>query len=91
MHSCYYGVDTPERDALLAAKHSVEEMRKLIGADSLAFISIDGLYRAMGLPGRDPAEPRYCDACFSGDYPIRLTDRLGGNGVRQLSLLAEIA
>jgi len=90
-HSCYYGVDTPEREALLAAKHNVEEMRKLIGADSLAFISIDGLYRAIGLPGRDPAAPNYCDACFSGDYPIRLTDRLGGNGVRQLSLLAEIA
>ena len=47
--------------------------------------------RALCRPGRDPAEPRYCDACFSGDYPIRLTDRLGGNGVRQLSLLAEIA
>jgi len=90
-HSCYYGVDTPEREALLAARMDVEEMRKLIGADSLAFISIDGLYRAMGLPGRDPAAPRYCDACFSGDYPIRLTDRMGGNGVRQLSLLAEIA
>ena len=90
-HSCFYGVDTPERDALLAAKHDVEEMRQLIGADSLAFISIDGLYRATGLPGRDPAAPRYCDACFSGDYPIRLTDRLGGNGVQQLSLLAEIA
>ncbi len=90
-HSCYYGVDTPEREALLAARMDVEEMRKLIGADSLAFISIDGLYRAMGLPGRDPAAPRYCDACFSGDYPIRLTDRMGGTGVRQLSLLAEIA
>ncbi|MCG8546142.1 MAG: amidophosphoribosyltransferase, partial [Alphaproteobacteria bacterium] len=62
-----------------------------INADSLAFISIDGLYRAMGLPGRDADAPQYCDACFSGDYPIRLTDRLGGNGARQLSLLAESA
>ena len=74
---------------MLAAKHDVEGMRKLIGADSLAFISIDGLYRAMGLPGRDADAPHYCDACFSGDYPIRLTDQIGGNGSRQLSLLAE--
>ncbi len=88
-HSCFYGVDTPERDKLLAANNDVEAMRKLIGADSLAFISIDGLYRAMGLPGRDPEAPHYCDACFSGDYPIRLTDQIGGNGSRQLSLLAE--
>jgi len=90
-HSCFYGVDTPERDQLLAAKHNVEEMRKLIGADSLAFISIDGLYRAMGLAGRNSNSPQYCDACFTGDYPVRLTDRLGGNGARQLSLLAESA
>jgi amidophosphoribosyltransferase len=90
-HSCFYGVDTPERDQLLAAKHNVEEMRRLIGADSLAFISINGLYRAMGLSGRDGAMPQYCDACFTGDYPVRLTDQLGGNGARQLSLLAESA
>ncbi len=90
-HSCFYGVDTPERDQLLASKHTVEEMRKLICADSLAFISIDGLYRAMGLSGRNPNAPQYCDACFTGDYPLRLTDQLGGNGARQLSLLAESA
>jgi amidophosphoribosyltransferase len=90
-HSCFYGVDTPERDQLLAAKHDVEEMRRLIGADSLAFISINGLYRAMGLSGRNSANPQYCDACFTGDYPVRLTDQLGGNGARQLSLLAESA
>jgi amidophosphoribosyltransferase len=90
-HSCFYGVDTPERDQLLASKHTVEEMRKLIGADSLAFISLDGLYRAMGLSGRNPSAPQYCDACFTGDYPLRLTDQLGGNGARQLSLLAESA
>lgn len=88
-HSCFYGVDTPERDQLLAANHDVEAMRDLIGADSLAFISIDGLYRAMGEPGRNSDTPQFCDACFSGDYPIRLTDRIGGNGTRQLSLLAE--
>jgi amidophosphoribosyltransferase len=90
-HSCFYGVDTPERDQLLASKHTVEEMRRIIGADSLAFISIDGLYRAMGLAGRNAANPQFCDACFTGDYPVRLTDKLGGNGARQLSLLAESA
>ncbi|MBN8531010.1 MAG: amidophosphoribosyltransferase [Alphaproteobacteria bacterium] len=73
-HSCFYGVDTPERDKLLAAKHSVEEMAKLIGVDSLAFLSIDGLYRAMGEAKREAGAPQYCDACFTGDYPIALTD-----------------
>ena len=88
-HSCFYGVDTPEREQLLAAHHDIDAMRDLIGADSLAFISIDGLYRAMGQPGRNDDSPQFCDACFSGDYPIPLTDRAGGNGTRQLSLLAE--
>ncbi|MGB0551742.1 MAG: amidophosphoribosyltransferase [Alphaproteobacteria bacterium] len=90
-HSCFYGVDTPERDQLLASRLDIEGMRKLIGCDSLAFISMDGLYRAMGAPGRDPDAPAYCDACFSGDYPIRLTDQEDGATGRQLSLLAEIA
>ena len=90
-HSCFYGVDTPERDQLLASRLDIEGMRKLIGCDSLAFISMDGLYRAMGARGRDPDAPAYCDACFSGDYPIRLTDQEDGTTGRQLSLLAEIA
>jgi amidophosphoribosyltransferase len=87
-HSCFYGIDTPERSELLAARNNVEEMAKLIGVDSLAFISIDGLYRAMGEAGRDPARPRFCDACFTGDYPIALTDHDQGVPA-QLSLLAE--
>ena len=74
-HPCFYGIDTPEQDKLLAHRFSVEEMREFIQADSLAFISFDGLYRAMGEPRRDPDALRYCDACFTGDYPIRLTDR----------------
>tara|TARA_B100000676_G_scaffold223954_1_gene221309 strand:- start:652 stop:2103 length:1452 start_codon:yes stop_codon:yes gene_type:complete len=90
-HSCFYGVDTPEREQLLASKLDIEGMRELIGCDSLAFISIDGLYRAMGVDGRDPSAPAFCDACFSGDYPIRLTDLDDGATGRQLSLLAEIA
>jgi amidophosphoribosyltransferase len=77
-NSCYYGVDTPERSQLLAAQHSVAEMARLIGVDSLAFLSIDGLYRAVGEPGRDAKKPQFCDACFSGDYPVRLVDQTAG-------------
>ncbi|MGB3807615.1 MAG: amidophosphoribosyltransferase, partial [Erythrobacter sp.] len=65
---------TPERSKLLAARMELEPMREFIKADSLAFISIDGLYRAVGKEGRDPACPQFCDACFTGDYPTRLTD-----------------
>jgi amidophosphoribosyltransferase len=86
-HSCFYGIDTPEQEKLLAYSHTVEEMARLIGVDSLAFISIDGLYRALGKTGRDAAEPHYCDACFTGDYPISLPDQ-GLNSEGQLSLLA---
>jgi amidophosphoribosyltransferase len=73
-HGCYYGVDTPERSKLLAGRMDVDAMRAFIQADSLAFVSIDGLYRAVGLPGRNNACPQYCDACFTGDYPTALTD-----------------
>jgi amidophosphoribosyltransferase len=73
-HSCFYGVDTPERAKLLAARMSVEEMASFINADSLAFVSVDGLYRALGENGRIPQMPSHCDACFTGDYPTALTD-----------------
>ena len=86
-HSCFYGIDTPERSKLLASSHSVAQMAELIGADSLAFISIDGLYRALGKEGRDSKNPYYCDACFTGDYPIALPDQQD-SADRQLSLLA---
>lgn len=88
-HSCFYGVDTPERSKLLAARMSVAEMAKHIGVDSLAFLSTEGLYRAVGEPGRNPGQPQYCDACFTGDYPIRLIDHDGGDMPVQLSLLRE--
>lgn len=90
-HSCFYGIDTPERDELLAAQMGVEEMTKHIGVDSLAFISMDGVYRAMGEVGRDAEAPQFCDACFTGDYPTRLSDVADGDHGRQLSLLAELA
>ena len=91
-HSCFYGVDTPEQSELLAARNDIEEMQKAIGVDSLAFISIDGLYRAMShSDGRNEDLPQYCDACFTGDYPVRLSDREDGEAPQQLSLLAESA
>ena len=86
-HSCHYGIDTPERAKLLAAQHDLQEMARIIGVDSLAFISLDGLYRALGKPGRDMERPGYCDACFTGDYSIPLTDAMGNAADRQLSLL----
>ncbi len=73
-HSCFYGVDTPERSKLLAARMELENMREFIHADSLGFISIDGLYRAVGTHGREADAPQFCDACFTGDYPTSLTD-----------------
>jgi len=88
-HSCFYGIDTPEREQLMASQHSVQQMADIIGVDSLAFISIDGLYRAVGEAGRDAEQPQYCDACFTGEYPIPLVDREGGGLPKQLSLLAE--
>ena len=90
-HSCFYGVDTPNEHALLAHEMGLEEMCRFIGADSLAFISMDGLYRAMGEARRDPAAPYFCDACFSGDYPIALKDAADGAKDGQLSFLAEVA
>ncbi|PCJ61551.1 MAG: amidophosphoribosyltransferase [Rhodospirillaceae bacterium] len=90
VNSCFYGVDTPERKELIAAQHSLEEMATQIKVDSLSYLSIDGLYRAMGEQGRDADAPQYCDACFSGDYPISLTDQDGGDASMQLSLLAEL-
>lgn len=73
-HSCFYGVDTPERSKLLAARMDIEPMREFIKADSLAFVSINGLYRAVGEKPRISEAPQFCDACFTGDYPTSLTD-----------------
>jgi amidophosphoribosyltransferase len=89
-HPDYYGIDTPEQDKLLAATHDLEGMRKFIGADSLAFLSVEGIYRAMGEKGRDPVRPQFTDHCFTGEYPTPLTDRMAQeSSPRQLSLLAE--
>ncbi|WP_296577779.1 amidophosphoribosyltransferase [Phreatobacter sp.] len=84
----YYGIDMPDQDKLLAAHMSIDAMRDYLGVDSLAFISIDGLYRALGEPGRNAAQPQFTDHYFTGDYPTTITD-LVGEGAKQLSLLAE--
>ena len=73
---CFYGVDTPDKDQLIAAQKTIDEIASDIGADSLGFISIDGLYRAMGEASRNNANPQFCDACFTGDYPIKLASGL---------------
>jgi len=88
-HSCFYGVDTPERAKLLAAQMNVAEMADYINADSLAFLSIDGLYRALGEDMREEQQPQHCDACFTGDYPTRLTDHEEHAPADQLVLLSE--
>jgi len=88
-HPDYFGIDTPQKDNLLAATHSLEEMRAFIGCDTLAFLSVNGIYRAMGhAGGRDSLRPQFTDHCFTGDYPTGLTDRTG-DSKQQLSLLAE--
>jgi amidophosphoribosyltransferase len=88
MSSCFYGVDTPEKKKLLASRMSIAQMAEFIRVDSLGFLSIDGLYRAVLEPGRNSEAPQFCDACFTGEYPTRLADQEGTDNVRQLSLLA---
>ena len=89
-HSCFYGVDTPDSSELMAAKHEVEEMARLLNVDSLHFISMDGLYRAISGQVRNNDAPQYCDACFSGEYPIRLKDQEDGAN-QQLSFLSQVS
>lgn len=88
-HPDFYGIDTPERKALLAATHTLDEMSDYIGVKSLTFLSVDGTYRAAGYEGRDPVQPQFTDHCFTGDYPTSLTDYSEGGNPHQLSLLAE--
>jgi len=77
-HSCFYGVDTPDEEKLMANRMTINEMCQAIGADSLAFVTFDGMYRAVGRP-----RGQHCDACFSGNYPVPIE----GTRSPQLSLL----
>ncbi|MBU74829.1 MAG: amidophosphoribosyltransferase [Rhodospirillaceae bacterium] len=80
-HPCFYGVDTPSQDQLIAAQMTIDEIASEIGADSLSFISVDGLHRAIIGAERSNAAPQFCDACFTGDYPIQLAAGLSANKV----------
>lgn len=91
INPCFYGVDTPSKDQLMAAQHSVLEMAEKIGVDSLAFISLNGMYRAVAGIERDNDAPQYCDACFSGNYPIALTDQENQEFKRQKDLFSQIS
>jgi amidophosphoribosyltransferase len=90
----YYGIDMPDRDKLLAANHSVAEIAKILGVDSMGYLSVDGLYGAMDSAPRDPLNPQFTDHYFTGDYPTRLLDREIAEGrnesdERQLSFLVD--
>ena len=84
----FYGVDTPTKKELLAANNTIEEMCKFIKAKSLKFLSLDGLYKAMGLEKRNNLYPQLTDHYFTGDYPVKPIDNLGDNKITQLSLLS---
>ena len=86
----FYGIDTPETEQLLASNKNIDEMCKFIGADTLGFLSLDGLYKSMGLKdGRNKDFPEYTDHCFTGDYPTSLNDYKNEKIQEQLSLLSE--
>jgi amidophosphoribosyltransferase len=89
-HPDFYGIDTPHASELLAANKTVEEMRAFMGATSLAFLSVDGIYRALGHDKRDPRSPQFTDHCFTGDYPTDLVDQNGRAHTGQLSFLSEV-
>ena len=84
----FYGVDTPTKKELLAANKTTDEICKYIGAKTLTFLSIDGLYRAIGFDKRNDTYPQLTDHYFTGDYPVKPVDELGDNKITQLSLLS---
>jgi amidophosphoribosyltransferase len=92
-HPDFYGIDLPSQDQLMAAQLTLAEMCKTLGADSLGFISVDGLYWAMGEEKRDPRVPQFTDHCFTGDYPTSLVDHEADRAAKdfQLTLLSEPA
>ena len=90
-HPDYYGIDTPNIKDLIAANHSNEEIRKIIGVDTLQYLSIEGLYRALGHEKRNEKNPQFTDHCFTGDYPVQPLDQLNQlEKNNQLSLLSNV-
>jgi len=90
-HPDFYGIDMPTQEQLMAANMTLKEMRKTLGVDSLGFISVEGLYWAMGEQARNARSPQFTDHCFTGDYPTALVDHDADRAAKdfQLSLLAE--
>ena len=84
----YYGIDMPKKKELLAANKSVDEICNFINAKSLKFLSIDGLYKAMGFEGRNNSYPQLTDHYFTGEYPVEVVDKIGNYKITQLSLLS---
>jgi len=92
-HPDFYGIDMPTVDQLMAAQMTLEEMRKSLGVDTLGFLSVDGLYHAMGEQQRNAENPQFTDHAFTGEYPTPLLDHSSDRAAKdfQLSLLAESA
>ena len=89
-YPCFYGIDTPTKEELLASKFTIDQIKKYIGVDSLKFVSLDGVYKALGFQnGREKEKPMFTDHYFSGDYPVKLIDQDAGINPSQLSLLIE--
>ena len=84
----FYGIDMPSKKELLAANMSIDEICQYVKAKSLKFLSIDGLYKAIGFESRSKIYPQLTDHYFTGDYPVKLVDELGDNKITQLSLLS---
>ena len=84
----FYGVDTPTKKELLAANKTNDEICEYIGAKSLKFLSLEGLYQAIGFDKRNDTYPQLTDHYFTGDYPVKPIDQLGDNKITQLSLLS---
>ena len=86
--ACISESESPTKKELLAANKTNDEICKYIGAKSLSFLSIDGLYKAIGFENRSKIYPQLTDHYFTGDYPVKLVDELGDNKITQLSLLS---
>ena len=85
----YYGVDTPDKNELLASKYDLEGMRKFINATTLQFLSIEGLYKSMGCEKRNSSYPQFTDHCFTGEYPVKPIDANNKNFIgKQLSFMS---
>jgi amidophosphoribosyltransferase len=82
-HPCHYGIDMPTREEMIAHGRSVEEVAEVVGADSLAYLSLDGVYEAIGT-----SRASHCDACFTGDYPLEGTEQANGkHALEELAVL----